>query len=291
MPEGTVVTSPNLHALVIRLMAGCSGDLRATQGHLAHAAFLSILNQVDPSIAQAVHDYPKRKPFTLSPLGGFGRGRDGRLSIIAGQEGWLRVTLLDPHLFQTFIRYFLEGGKPVIQLQRLPFQVSEILNNPESHPLAGYDSLTALAGRWQTVNVAQDCDIGLAFNSPTAFSQRGGRFRQMRVLPDPDLLFGELARYWDALTQDNSRDDVMDYAREAVVISRHKLETHMYEFRSSKQVGFTGSVVYKLLDKNETTLIAHLNRLADLAFYTGVGYKTTMGMGQVMRDNSWREVV
>jgi CRISPR-associated endoribonuclease Cas6 len=272
-------------------MAGRSGDLRATQGHLAHAAFLSILNQVDPSIAQAIHDYPKRKPFTISPLGGFGHGADGRLSITAGQEGWLRVTLLDPHLFQTFIRYFLEGGKPVIHLHRLPFQVSEILNNPESHPLAGYDNLTALAGRWQTINVAQDCDIGLTFNSPTAFSQRGGRFRQMRVLPDPDLLFGELARYWDALTGDNSRDDVMNYVREAVVVSRHKLETHMFEFRSSKQVGFTGSVVYKLLDKNETTLIAHLNRLADLAFYTGVGYKTTMGMGQVMRDNSWREAV
>jgi CRISPR-associated endoribonuclease Cas6 len=289
MPEGTAVTSPNLHALVIRLMAGRSGDLRATQGHLAHAAFLSILNQADPDTARAIHDYPKRKPFTLSPLGGFGRGRDGRLSITAGQEGWLRVTLLDPHLFQTFIRYFLDGGKPVIQLQRMPFQASEILNNPASHPLAGYDSLAGLADRWQTVNVAQDCDISLVFSSPTAFSQRGGRFRQMRVLPDPELLFGELARYWDALTGDNSRDNVIAYTREAVVISRHKLETHMYAFRNSKQVGFTGSVVYTLLDKSDLTQIGRLNQLADLAFYTGVGYKTTMGMGQVMRNNSLRE--
>ncbi|MBK8129491.1 MAG: CRISPR system precrRNA processing endoribonuclease RAMP protein Cas6 [bacterium] len=30
-------------------------------------------------------------------------------------------------------------------------------------------------------------------------------------------------------------------------------------------------------------MIQHLNRLADLAFYTGVGSKTTKGMGQVNR--------
>jgi CRISPR/Cas system endoribonuclease Cas6 (RAMP superfamily) len=30
-------------------------------------------------------------------------------------------------------------------------------------------------------------------------------------------------------------------------------------------------------------MIRHLNRLADLAFYTGLGSKTAMGMGQVRR--------
>jgi hypothetical protein len=49
-----------------------------------------------------------RKPFTISPLEGFGRGQKGSLTIEAGQEGWLRVTLLDPALFHTFIQYFLQ---------------------------------------------------------------------------------------------------------------------------------------------------------------------------------------
>lgn len=57
----------------------------------------------------------------------------------------------------------------------------------------------------------------------------------------------------------------------------------MYEYRRSKQVGFTGRVTFEILDKEAADPIKHLNRLADLAFYTGVGSKTTMGMGQVSR--------
>ncbi|MCZ7672358.1 MAG: hypothetical protein M5U34_37165 [Chloroflexi bacterium] len=88
--------SPDLYALIIRLIASQNGRLRATQGHLAHAAFLSILQQADPAISQAIHDMPGRKPFTISPLEGFGTPHNGHIQINAGQEGWLRVTLLDP---------------------------------------------------------------------------------------------------------------------------------------------------------------------------------------------------
>jgi CRISPR/Cas system endoribonuclease Cas6 (RAMP superfamily) len=42
-------------------------------------------------------------------------------------------------------------------------------------------------------------------------------------------------------------------------------------------------VTFEVLDKEATEMIRYLNCLADLAFYTGVGSKTTMGMGQVAR--------
>lgn len=278
--------SPDLYALIIRLTAVQSGTLRATQGHLAHAAFLDILRQVDPELTQSLHDWHGRKPFTLSPLNGFGRGRKGTLRLSAGQEGWLRVTLLDPILFQTFIRYFLLGSvRATIRLGALNFHVSEILSRPESHPQAGHTSLAQLATRWNDVDLTANSyhRIPLRFDSPMAFSIRNTPHRHMVVLPDPFLIFGQLATYWDDLTGAETAATTRAYAADCVVVARHRIQTHMYQYRKSRQVGFTGSVTFELLDKEDQPLVRHLNRLADLAFFTGIGSKTTMGMGQVRR--------
>lgn len=277
--------SPDLYALIIRLIASQNGRLRATQGHLAHAAFLSILQQADPAISQAIHDMPGRKPFTISPLEGFGTPHNGHIQINAGQEGWLRVTLLDPLLFQTFISYFLQGtNRPTIRLENHIFHISEILNTPGSHPLAGYNNLQALYEKWDTAAQLSDSStISLNFRTPTAFSMRGSPYRHMHILPDPPLVFGQLADYWDKLTGSDTRDAVRQFCAENVVVARHEIKSYMYQYRNSKQVGFTGRVTYEVLDKEEKPIIQHLNRLADLAFYTGVGSKTAQGMGQVNR--------
>ncbi len=286
-PTPSTTHSPDLYALVIRLAAASTTTLRATQGHLAHAAFLDIINQADPTIAQALHDYNGRKPFTLSQLEGFGRGRDGQHRINAGQEGWLRVTLLDPVLFQTFIQYFLRGrNQATLHLNSATFLISEILSNPQSHPLAGYHTLERLFTHWQTIkpDPRQHHTIHLNFRSPTAFSLRGyeQRHRHMHILPDPALIFGELAGYWDRLTGQDTQDAIREFSAVHVVVARHKIETHMFQYTNGKQVGFTGDVSFQILEP-DTEFIKQLNLLADLAFYTGLGTKTTQGMGQVMR--------
>lgn len=277
--------TPDLYALIIRLTAVHNTHLRATQGHLAHAAFLSILQQVDPAVSQAIHDQHGRKPFTVSPLEGYGRGRKGQLYIQAGQEGWLRVTLLDPILFQTFISYFLQGHRPTIQLENSTFHVSEILSTPGNHKLAGYDSLSALFDRWATADVTDPHHqkISLHFRTPTAFSMRSAPHRHMHILPDPPLVFGQIADYWDTLAGSETKEAVRHFCIEHVVVARYDIKTHMYEYRRSKQVGFAGEVTFEILEPGGTEMIQHLNRLADLAFYTGIGSKTTQGMGQVNR--------
>lgn len=278
--------SPDLYALVIRLIATQNGRIRATQGHLAHAAFLNILQQVDSTTSAAIHDMHGRKPFTISPLEGYGRPHKGSLTIKTGQEGWLRVTLLDPHLFQTFIRYFLQGShRPILQLENFNFHMSEILSTPSSHKLAGYDSLQALFTRWAETDATDATlrKITLQFRTPTAFSLRNAPFRHMHILPDPALVFGQLADYWDRLTGSDTRDVVRTFCAESVAVARYNIESHVYQYRRSKQIGFAGTVDFEILDDNALQIIQHLNRLADLAFYTGVGSKTTQGMGQVIR--------
>lgn len=288
---------PDLYALVIRLAAARDGRLRATQGHLAHAAFLDMLRQVDAPLAERLHSGRGRKPFTVSALEGFGRARDSRLSVEGGQEGWLRVTLLDPRLFAAFIAFFLRGNPRVaLRLEQTEFQVSEVLSTPGSHPLAGYDSLAGLRDRWEaTALTAAHSTIALDFRSPTAFSLRGGpgAGRRMHVLPDPPLVFGELAGYWDGLTGDDTQAAVRDFAARDVVVSRYELATHMGDYGGGRlQVGFAGRVAFNILSPSHPDLTRHLNRLADLAFFTGLGSKTTMGMGQVRRigcEQRWED--
>ncbi|MCP4425562.1 MAG: CRISPR-associated endoribonuclease Cas6, partial [Chloroflexi bacterium] len=263
-----------------------NGRIQATQGHLAHAAFLNILRQVDPIVSEAIHELHGRKPFTVSPLEGFGKPYKGQLQLKAGQEGWLRVTLLDPALFQTFISYFLQGtNRPAIRLENHTFQISEILSTPGSHSLAGFDSLIDLSRRWRhtDVNGKPYRKIPLHFRTPTAFSMRNAPIRYMHILPDPPLVFGQLADYWDRLIGSATREAVRVFCAERVVAARYNIETHMYQYRRSKQVGFIGRVTFEVLDKEAIEMIQHLNCLADLAFYTGIGSKTTQGMGQVNR--------
>ena len=279
---------PDLYALIIRLTAADSGTLPATAGRLAHAAFFNILEQADPVLAEALHDMEGRKPFTISPLRGFRRKGKSRLEVPAGRAGWLRVTLLDPVLFQSFIGHFLAGPvTATIRLGDLDFQVTEILSNGESHFLAGTANLAGLRERWEEAPVTRASrKVALNFGSPTVFSIRNPDtpFRLMQVLPVPAVFFREVARYWDDLTGDETREAVEAYAEDAVAVARHKIHTRMFRYRHNRlQVGFSGKVTYEILDKENASMIRHLNRLADLAFFTGVGSKTTMGMGQVYR--------
>ncbi len=143
---------------------------------------------------------------------------------------------------------------------------------------------------------AADRRIVLEFRSPTVFhlldekdddGQTPRRSpRRMHVLPDPALVFGELAGRWDGLTGGETQAATRAFAAARVVVARHDIRTHMYDYGNNrKQIGFTGRVAYELLghDPADPPLLRHLNRLADLAFFTGVGSKTTQGMGQVWR--------
>ena len=275
----------DLYALIIRLTARNSGVLAGSQGQLAHAAFHNILHQVDPALAQAVHDFTGRKPFTISQLQQFGRHRHGKLHIRSGQQGYLRVTLSDPTLFQTFINYFLHNThNATIRLNAIEFSVSEIISTPDSHALAGYTSRQALFDYWQTVELTPAHQtIDLFFASPTTFSLRSKPYRAFYLLPSADFVFGQLANIWDQLSGQTSAEIIQAYATEWVLLTRHNIRTTAYQIRKNPQIGFEGDVRYEIKDHDNPALIRHLNLLADLAFFTGVGSKTTHGMGQLWR--------
>jgi CRISPR-associated endoribonuclease Cas6 len=273
-----------LYSVVLVLTPTREATVRATMGDQAHAAFLRTVQDADPALAEVLHlpNLPAR-PFTVSPLLGVGRPHERQVHLSPDDDYFLRFTILYPPIFERFMARFLHGkGRPVIRLGRALLLIKEILTTPGSHPWAGYTTWARLAAE-----ARPEPEIALDFTTPTAFGFGQREWgKKVVVLPQPDLVFGSLARSWNNLAPPPlgvDRDALMAYLREHVVVKRLcGLETQMLRFRRSPQVGFVGQVTYGLMAEDEAAR-SQLNALADFAFYAGVGMKTTMGMGQVRR--------
>lgn len=93
--------------------------------------------------------------------------------------------------------------------------------------------------------------------------------------PDPQTLFSSVLRHWQGLD-----GPPLPYAGEQMVqaagciLSEYRLETA----ESTAHPGFLGWVEYTCRAR-EIIAIASLNALARLAFFTGSGYLTGLGMG------------
>lgn len=275
-----------IYSIAIQLSPTRPGSIRATMGHQAHAAFLQAVEEADPALAQVLH-HPilQQRPFTVSPLLGVPAAHDGQVTVRPEETYTLRFTVLYEPIFQQFMGRFLRGDRPVLRLGRVLFLIKEILATPEGSPWAGYASFEALA-EGAAGNAASRL-ITLDFTSATAFSfgQRPWG-KEFHVLPDARLVFASLARTWRAFAPPELALDprvVERYAKENVVLQRLEgLETRMQHFGRHPQVGFTGRVTYRHMDRTGEAedWWQRLQALAAFAFYAGVGYKTTMGMGQ-----------
>jgi CRISPR-associated endoribonuclease Cas6 len=273
-----------LYSITLKLTPTREVTIGATVGHQAHAAFLRTMREADPALAEMLHlPSMSTRPFTVSPLLRVGRARDGEVCLSPERDYFLRFTILHPPIYQRFMARFLRSdGRPVIRLGRALLLIKEILTTPGSRLWSGYTTWAELANQ-----ARPEPEITLHFASPTAFGFGQHEWgKKVVVLPEPSLVFGNLARSWNnqappPLQMD--RNALTSYVEEHIVVKRlHRLETQMLRFRRSPQVGFVGQVTYGLMAEDKAAR-CQLNALADFAFYAGVGMKTAMGMGQTRR--------
>lgn len=276
--------SQALHAIVINLIAQEAGTLPGTVGELAHAAFYAAVDAVDPALAAQIHDAQQRKAFSLSPLYGYWQSPEtGRVQVSAGQPGWLRLGLLDEELFAVFMQHILysgiTGGAASIRLGRIPFTITEALGAPGSHPWVGYTSweelasLEATPARWV-----------VEFLSPTAirWGEADNKARRVEIFPLPRLAIASLRTLWDRTTGDAWGRDFEEWVERNIAVGRvWHWESQPFPYQKQTYVGGMGKLEYRVLDPRNRANVAHFHRLLTLAFYAGVGYKTTHGLGQM----------
>jgi CRISPR-associated endoribonuclease Cas6 len=263
---------PDLYALVLRLRPQDGGALPAVQGHGLHGLFMELVRQVDPERSNELHAQALSKHFTVAAL-----PRQRGQHSFRGLE--MRVTLLQSELFQPVTHALLQQSmRPAMRLGQTSLVLEDVLGTPESHPWAGYSSFDDLAVQVQPAN-----QVSLHFATPTFMTQGtipGSNKQRLNVLPQPEAVFGSLARRWNDLAPPGLQlpDKQAIHAMcQEVLVKKHRIETVAHQLRKNVQIGFVGQCSYELPADAEQQRVLLL--LADAAFYLGVGAKTTQGMG------------
>jgi CRISPR-associated endoribonuclease Cas6 len=267
-----------LISIALILRAQTDATLHPHLGRANYAATLERLNQLDPTLGAQIHDGDGPKPITCSGLLNAESTGSGVL-IRAGERYLWRVTGLTESVSQALAAAFLETPPAAWRLGDQTFTVEQSICDSATQPWSGQTTYEALAAQQMLQPHRLAPQVTLLFATPTAFKSAG-----MHVpIPLPNLLFGSLVERWNAFSSVTLDPAMREFGQELVAISYYKLQSAPVEQKGGGlTIGGIGKVTYRALGGDRYWL-AVFQMLADFAFYSGVGVKTTSGMGQVRR--------
>jgi CRISPR-associated endoribonuclease Cas6 len=285
----------DLMALVIELKALMPTTIDNHMGRTIQRSGLLAIGETNPALAALIHGMDEQKPFTVSGLMGSHGILYGRVQ--PGDRAWIRLTGLSADIAAALLAYSetlrakLQTETVVMQMDRMDWAITAV--HHEGHPWAGRSSYQTLLQR----QLIPPTHLSLNFVTPATFRSQTVNM----PLPLPALVFGSLLSRWTLFTPHRLRDlpqDQLDlFIAHHVVICQHKIQTALVRGKQGgKEIGFSGQAAYELLPQSDH-LLRHnpdlealiqkeyhwfaltLALLADFAFYSGIGRKTTTGMG------------
>jgi CRISPR-associated endoribonuclease Cas6 len=300
-----------LYAVLLRLRPLQSGTLMPFNGELVHGAFLRWLGTAAPDVAAWLHEGQKRRLFTCSslhfshPMQLRAERENIHLPLYPRKIYTIRLTLLLGELFPLFYKALTQfnvsqigtSAPPFIQLGKQFFLLEEVLlgeNDPSGW--TGFTSPQALVEKARQARFGNTAALTLEFTSLTTFSRgnhKTGYGAHHVMLPLPLFVFQNLIKRWEDIAPPDlagiiQKEPLEQYLLDdGAIIVDYDLKAHYVHFTTHQQRGFVGTCTYQLRGSNtpttpETplTLGQQMYLLAQLAFYSGIGYKTAMGLGQ-----------
>ena len=279
------------YAIVIHAFPKTALPVVHAQGKVLHGLFYELLQKASAAKGDEVHGIEGLKPFSTALLL---NERQRRAEYIrAGEEIRIRFTFLDDSLYPLLARYFLSTPDLSFDLVRTELTVARILSTPQSgEEWAGCTSFEDLYAN------ASDSEKQFSFQfvSPTFFKRGGGpTYPDLIVpLPLPDLLFGSLLRNWNQFSSSSfvEANLLKEICVHHLEITHHRISSQLARlvfpreagtYRTTTFPGFVGSCSFRLVELHDRSIVKTLNTLADFAFFSGIGAKTTMGCGVTKR--------
>jgi len=279
------------YAIVIHAFPRTNLPLVHAQGKILHGLFYELLQNASAAKGDEVHGVKGLKPFSTALL--LNERQRRAESIRAGEEIKIRFTFLDDALYPLLARYFLSTPDLNLELVRTELTVSRILSTSQSgEEWAGCATFEELYAN------ASDSEKQFSFHfaTPTFFKRGGGpAYPDLIVpLPLPDLVFGSLLRNWNQFSptsfiEVNLLKEICSHHME---VTHHRISSQMArlifprddgQYRTTTFPGFVGMCAFRLVALHDQSIIQTLNALADFAFFSGIGAKTTMGCGVARR--------
>jgi CRISPR-associated endoribonuclease Cas6 len=231
-------------------------DVQGVFFNLATRATLPALEgRAEQSLAKQIHDESDLKPYTTA-WGGF-------------DNPFMRLTLINPSHYALLspALYGLIGED--LRVGANTYRVKHVLH--EDHPRA---RLTTHQSLLQSADATQR-EVTLEFLTATTFK----RGKLIMPMPEPKLVFHNLIEKWNQGSAVRIDAGFATWLETNVTISRAQIKTRLTDSFNGKVLGFTGRVTFEAWDSNPVRL-KQLGALARFAFFAGVGYKTTLGLGQ-----------
>lgn len=256
-------------------------------GRSIQAWFLDSVRQISPVLSEVLHDGPGPKPFTISNL--VGTSRHDLLHLSPAQVYSLRITTLHPDLTRLMLHGLIPAwlATPIL-LHDQPFRVEMVVCDNLQEPTSGQadyaDLLTASTAR----------SLNLTFGSPTTFKKThpDRKTEQFQPLPEPRLVFRSLFERWNRFSPLPLPDGLMEEIEKGVTLADYRIHTERVGFERANRtslVGFVGWVRYDLAASLSPQTRQVIQVLGEFARYSGVGIKTTVGLGQCWRTSPTRE--
>lgn len=293
------VRQGELFAFQLRLHPRKAGRVAANAGSQIQAAFLDLVRQIDPALAEALHTPNQRRPYTLGMLRGFNNltseqqaqalNQGETLAVSPGQVYWLRMTMLDDTVFDTFMRILLlKAQELTFRIGETLFEVSRVAVNVEG---SNQESAWVASSSFAVLHnlVEAQASYHFEFHTPTAFSLGNRSWgKHLHLFPEPGNVFESLAAQWENFAPQPLRlaahaltpRDLGQWCAEYIVAARYALTTSHLAAKRFGHSGFQGTITYDVKGHRGTPEARWLSTLARFAFFSGIGYKTTMGMGQ-----------
>ena len=296
-----MAVTADLGALVITLRVTRPLTVRQHMGRAAQQVCLDVVGRVDPALATDLHATHQVKPYAVSGLLLPGSERPVQGDLAPGDDAWVRLVGLRADVVAA-LDTFAQRPPATLDFDRVPWQV--VRATWTNHPWAGRASYAGLVQQCHAA--APPRAVRLTLATPTAFSSADLNI----PLPDPLRVFDSLRQQWGALTPLPTAfalpDVLPEFVRHFVPLAEYCAHTEMLMLKApeigfcAEQVKFTIKrrvSVGRSLRKNKPDYARDLDTLnaqrddlaravallADFAFYSGVGIKTTTGMGMARR--------
>lgn len=284
-------SAPELLAIILHLQAEQNGSLPATNGHKVHGAFLQMVAVYSTGVTQALHSANQERPFTLSSLRGnpLSSGKTNVdmssspvIPVVAGGHYWIRITSLKAELSFQLMDMLGKQRGALLKIGAVPFRIMD--HDLSEHSRAGAAAYTDMREECLDVSAPPLHWFGWSFISATAIHSGGRNL----LFPEPSAIFPRLVVRWNRFCPETCRlpyrgdKDFALLVGRSLMVAANQLRTNMLEFGGKgRQIGFTGYVEFRT-DKTATEALLKLfHLLGRFSFFSGIGYGTPKGMGQV----------